>query len=70
MTEACATEKKGTYLFCDTDSLAIVSSKNGGTLRIPGGEGLKILTWEETKEISYNAFLRWLQGYQAQDERP
>jgi DNA polymerase elongation subunit (family B) len=29
MTEACVQEKQGTYLFCDTDSLAIVSSKDG-----------------------------------------
>jgi hypothetical protein len=52
MTEACVTEKRGTYLFCDTDSLAIVSSKNGRTLRIPGAESLRILTWEETKRIA------------------
>ncbi len=52
MTEACVAEKKGTYLFCDTDSLAIVSSKNGGTLNIPGGEGLRILTWQEVTEIT------------------
>ena len=28
MTEECVNQKKGTYLFCDTDSLAIVSSKH------------------------------------------
>ena len=52
MTEACVAEKNGTYLFCDTDSLAIVSSENGGQLDIPGSEGLRILTWEETREIA------------------
>jgi hypothetical protein len=52
MTEACVTEKKGTYLFCDTDSLAIVSSKDGGSLNIPGGEGLRILTWAEVENIA------------------
>jgi len=52
MTEACVAEKKGTYLFCDTDSLAIVSSEKGGELDIPGSEGLRILKWEETKEIA------------------
>ncbi len=52
MTEACVSEKKGTYLFCDTDSLAIVSSEKGGKLEIPGSEGLRILTWEETREIA------------------
>jgi hypothetical protein len=52
MTEACVTEKKGTYLFCDTDSLAIVSSKRGGSLSIPGSEGLRALTWAEAKRIA------------------
>src|SRR5579864_4916232 len=52
MTEACVTQKKGTYLFCDTDSLAIVSSKDGGPLNIPGSEGLRVLTWAEVKRIA------------------
>jgi hypothetical protein len=52
MTEACVTEKKGTYLFCDTDSLAIVASQNGGPLNIPGSEGLRVLTWAEVKRIA------------------
>jgi hypothetical protein len=51
MTEACVETKKGTYLFCDTDSLAIVSSKKGGELAIPGGEGVQILSWAEVQEI-------------------
>src|SRR5262249_52731492 len=51
MTEACVEEKHGTYLFCDTDSLAIVSSKNGGRLSIPGSEGKRILSWAEVQEI-------------------
>ena len=52
MTEACVEEKKGTYLFCDTDSLAIVSSQEGGVLTIPGSEGLRILSWAETLRIA------------------
>jgi hypothetical protein len=52
MTEACVSEKNGTYLFCDTDSLAIVSSEEGGKLDILGSEGLRILTWEETRKIA------------------
>jgi hypothetical protein len=51
MTEACVQEKRGTYLFCDTDSLAIVSSENGGVLDIPGSEGVRILTWTEVQGI-------------------
>ena len=52
MTEACVDEKNGTYLFSDTDSLAVVSSKHGGPLNIPGSEGLRILSWAETKKIA------------------
>jgi hypothetical protein len=52
MTEACVTEKKGTYLFCDTDSLAIVSSQDGGPLNIPGSDRLRALTWAEVRRIA------------------
>ena len=51
MTEACVKEQRGTYLFCDTDSLAIVSSNNGGKLDIPGSEGTRILSWKEVDSI-------------------
>jgi hypothetical protein len=51
MTEACVEEKQGTYLFCDTDSLAIVSSEHGGSLAIPGGDGIKILPWVDLQNI-------------------
>jgi hypothetical protein len=51
MTETCVNEKKGTYLFCDTDSLAIVSSEKGGSLAIPGGDGIKILPWLDVQNI-------------------
>jgi hypothetical protein len=51
MTEACVKEKQGSYLFCDTDSLAVVASKRGGALRIPGAEGLRILSWDEVQDI-------------------
>lgn len=51
MTEVCVEEKNGTYLFCDTDSLAIVSSKTGGKLAIPGSEGIRIISWTEAQEI-------------------
>ena len=51
MTEACVDKKKGTYLFCDTDSLAIVSSNTGGALNIPGSNGRRILSWKEVQNI-------------------
>ena len=51
MTEACVQQHQGTYLFCDTDSLAIVSSESGGSLDVPGGEGGKILSWQEVQSV-------------------
>ncbi len=51
LAEASVKEKQGTYLFCDTDSLAVVASKNGGPLRIPGGKGVRILSWAEVQAI-------------------
>jgi hypothetical protein len=52
MTEECVNRKKGTYLFCDTDSLAIISSKNGGSLNIAGSDARRILPWAETQKIA------------------
>ena len=51
MTEACVQQKRGTHLFCDTDSLAIVSSENGGALNIAGSEGVRILSWQEVQSV-------------------
>jgi hypothetical protein len=51
MTEACVQEQRGSYLFCDTDSLAIVASKRGGRLSIPGSEGVRILSWADVQAI-------------------
>ncbi len=50
--EAEVTRAKGTYLYCDTDSLAIVASKKGGALRIAGALGKRILTWNEVDAIT------------------
>jgi hypothetical protein len=52
MLEAEVTRLGGTYLYCDTDSLAIVASKEGGPLRIPGAEDKRILTWGEVDRIT------------------
>jgi hypothetical protein len=52
MIEASVNAKRGTYLFCDTDSLAIVSSKSGGPLDIAGSEGKRALSWKEVDEIT------------------
>ncbi len=51
MTEALVKQKRGTYMFCDTDSLAIVASKNGGALRIPGSKDFRILSWAEVRAV-------------------
>jgi hypothetical protein len=51
MTEECVNRKKGSYLFCDTDSLAIVSSKTGGSLNIVGSDARRILSWPDVRRI-------------------
>ncbi len=53
--ERTVTDAGGTYLMCDTDSMAIVASENrglvpcnGGPYRLPDGrEAVKALAWEE-----------------------
>ncbi len=50
--EAEVTRVEGTYLYCDTDSLAIVASKKGGELRVPGAHGKRILTWNGVDAIT------------------
>jgi hypothetical protein len=51
MLEVEVRQAGGTYLYCDTDSLAIVASKKGGKLHIPGACGQRILTWDEVNRI-------------------
>ncbi|PYU20220.1 MAG: hypothetical protein DMG30_21855, partial [Acidobacteria bacterium] len=51
MLEVEVTSAGGTYLYCDTDSLAIVASEKGGSLGIPGAEGKRVLTWDEVDRI-------------------
>ena len=49
----------GTYLMCDTDSMAIVASENGGLVPCKGGphhmpdgrDAIKALTWKEVRGI-------------------
>jgi hypothetical protein len=52
MLEVEVTRAEGTYLYCDTDSLAIVASKEGGRLRVPGAEDKRILKWKEVDRIT------------------
>ncbi len=57
--EKMVTDAGGTYLMCDTDSMAIVSSEkgelvpcNGGATRMPDGtEAIKALPWKQVRQI-------------------
>jgi hypothetical protein len=59
MLERMVTDAGGTYLMCDTDSMAIVSSKEGGYVRCAGGthrsaagaDAIKALSWKQTRQI-------------------
>jgi len=60
MLEKCVQEMKGSYLFCDTDSLCIVGSEKGGFVRCPGGPiswkgkpAIRGLSLNEVKEIAH-----------------
>jgi len=58
--ERMVADAGGTYLMCDTDSMAIVSSENGalvpckgGTYRMPDGtEAVKALPWQQVRRIA------------------
>src|SRR4029077_9627235 len=52
MIEVEGERAKGRYLYCDTDSLAIVASEHGGELSIPGAQGKRILTRDEVDRIT------------------
>jgi hypothetical protein len=52
-------KRGGSYLFCDTDSMAIVATEKGGLIACPGGafrlpdgrEAVKTLSWKDVEEI-------------------
>ena len=57
--ERMVADAGGTYLMCDTDSMAIVSSERGGLVQCIGGsyrkpdgsEAIKALKWKKVREI-------------------
>jgi hypothetical protein len=57
--EKMVTDAGGTFLMCDTDSMAIVSSERGGLIPCNGGphkmpdgsDAIKALPWSKTQEI-------------------
>jgi hypothetical protein len=52
MLEKCIADAAGTFLFCDTDSAAIVSSEHGGPVAMPdGAEPIKALPWATVERI-------------------
>lgn len=59
MLERMVADAGGTYLMCDTDSMAIVSSEhgglvpcNGGSHRMPdGSDAIKALPWKKVREM-------------------
>ena len=51
MLEKCIANAGGNYLFCDTDSAAIVSSKHCQKIVMPGGDCIKALSWPDVQHI-------------------
>lgn len=52
MLERCIADAGGTYLFCDTDSAAIVSMKDRQQIAMPdGAEPITALSWAEVQAI-------------------
>ena len=52
MLEKCINDAGGTFLFCDTDSAAIVSSKDGQQMTMPdGAKPITALSWAEAQDI-------------------
>jgi hypothetical protein len=57
--ERALTDKHGTYLMCDTDSMAVVASEKGGLVpcvggpdRLPsGGDAVNALPWGDVQEL-------------------
>jgi len=57
--EHCVREMDGTYAMEDTDSMAIVATERGGMVpcaggshRLPSGEAVNALSWEQVRQIS------------------
>jgi len=59
MLERCVRDAGGTYLFCDTDSLCIVSNEKGGLIPCEGGpyqiegrDAVNAISWQKVDEIA------------------
>jgi hypothetical protein len=51
MLERYVTAQAGHFVFCDTDSLCVVSSRNGGWVACPNEPSIKALSWKDVKRI-------------------
>ena len=52
MLEKCIADAGGTFLFCDTDSAAIVSAEHRQSIAMPNGANpITALSWDEVKSI-------------------
>ena len=52
MLEKCITDAGGTFLFCDTDSAAIVSAKHRQQIAMPdGAKPIMALSWADVQRI-------------------
>ena len=52
MLEKCITDARGSFLFCDTDSAAIVSAKHRRRIAMPdGAKSITALSWAEVQRI-------------------
>jgi hypothetical protein len=53
MLEKCIADAGGTYLFCDTDSAAVVSTKNREQVAMPdGAESITAISWDDVQRIT------------------
>jgi hypothetical protein len=60
MLERCVSDAGGSYLFCDADSLCIVSNQRGGLVACEGGshklrdgrDAINALSWEVVERNS------------------
>lgn len=58
--ERAVTDLGGTFAFCDTDSMAIIATEQGGLVACPGGphrvpdgcDAIRALSWKQVRELS------------------
>ena len=52
MLEKCISDAGGTYLFCDTDSAAIVSTEHSQKISMPdGAESITAISWNDVEKV-------------------